>query len=89
MKADVKLAIGLLLVFLIFIIISPSFTNSEKAISILKAQGYTNINITGYDFLACGKGDITFTGFKAIINGHLINGTVCCGAFKGCIIRFK
>jgi hypothetical protein len=65
-------------------------TNDSKATSVLAAQGYTNIQTTGYNFMACSKGDFYNTGFSAKSpTGQQINGTVCSGLlFKGSTIRF-
>lgn len=63
---------------------------AEDAQDLLERQGYTEIEMTGYAPLACGKGDVTSSGFRAKSpNGSNVKGTVCCGALKGCTIRFK
>lgn len=63
---------------------------SEDAEDLLERQGYTEIEMTGYAPLACGQGDVTSSGFRAKSpNGSKVKGTVCCGALKGCTIRFK
>jgi len=63
---------------------------SEGAEDLLKRQGYTEIEMTGYAPLACGKGDVTSSGFRAKSpNGSRVSGTVCCGGLKGCTIRFR
>ena len=64
-------------------------TNPESATSTLKANGFTNINITGYNFTGCGKDDFYHTGFVAKTPiGVSASGTVCAGVFKGNTIRF-
>jgi len=67
-----------------------SCTNVEEAQRVLEAQGFNNIEITGYNFLGCGQDDTFRTGFVAIgQNGQKIEGTVCSGIFlKGNTIRF-
>ena len=64
--------------------------NAEKATSLLEAEGYENIEITGYNFLECSGDDFYHTGFTATKNGRVVEGTVCAGIlFKGSTIRFK
>lgn len=63
-------------------------TNADKATSVLHKQGYTDIEITGYDFFACSEDDFYATGFEAkTVTGEHISGTVCSGMFKGNTIR--
>ena len=60
---------------------------------ILTDEGYTNIQNTGYDALACSSEDALSSGF--IATRHMSDGTtrsvsgaVCCGSlFKSCTIR--
>lgn len=76
---------------LVFVIITvSSCTDATEARRILQAQGYKNIQITGYNFWGCGKDDAYHTGFTAISpNNTPISGTVCSGMFfKGSTIRF-
>lgn len=63
-------------------------TDKDKAERILKAEGYTDIYMDGYKFLACSKDDFYHTGFIAKKNGNDIKGTVCSGLiFRGSTIR--
>jgi hypothetical protein len=63
-----------------------NFDNVEK---ILTEQGYTNIDLDGYDFFGCGQEDIYRTKFIATnSNNKTVEGTVCCGFFKKCTIRW-
>lgn len=64
-------------------------TQPEKATRILKADGYENIQMTGYDFFACSDSDSFSTGFLAIKNGQVVRGVVCAGFLKGATIRIK
>lgn len=68
-----------------------SCTDSDNARHVLEAQGFKNIEITGYHFFGCGKDDSFRTGFIAIgQTGQSIEGTVCSGMFfKESTIRFK
>ena len=66
-------------------------TDASKATSVLAANGYKNIQITGCNFFACSQDAFYRTGFQAESpNGTIIRGTVCSGlVFKGSVIRFK
>jgi len=65
-------------------------TNKEDADRALRAQGFTNIQETGYDFMACSENDFYHTGFTATnSNGKRVSGTVCSGVlFKSATIRY-
>ena len=64
-------------------------TDKVEAKRVLKQQGYTNIDFTGYSWMGCSKDDAYHTGFIAVLNGRRIEGTVCSGLlFKGSTIRF-
>lgn len=74
----------------LFATITAGCTNEPKATEILQKNGYTNIEMTGYNPFACSEDDFYHTGFKAkSISGQIIEGTVCGGIlFKGSTIRF-
>ena len=64
-------------------------TKPESAREILSSNGYTRIEITGYNYFSCGDSDTFKTGFTAISsNGTRVSGTVCSGWLKGSTIRF-
>ena len=65
-------------------------TNKEDAYRALNSQGFADIHITGYDFLACSKDDFYHTGFIATnAQGRKVRGTVCSGIFfKSATVRF-
>ncbi len=67
-----------------------SCTDPAEAKRVLDAQGFKNIQITGYNFFGCGKDDTYHTGFIAIgLNGQAVEGTVCGGLFfKGSTVRY-
>lgn len=75
---------------LIVVLMMMGCTDAEHAITVLKQQGYKNIQMTGYDFFACSKDDFYHTGFRATTRDNdVVNGTVCAGIFfKGSTIRF-
>lgn len=65
-------------------------TDPDNATRILTQAGYTNIQMTGYKGLACGKDDIYMTGFTATgPTGLAVSGCVCAGAWKNSTIRFE
>jgi len=66
-------------------------SNSKTAERVLKSDGYTDIQITGWAGpFAGGKGDWYNTGFTAKKNNQIINGVVSEGLiFKGSTIRIK
>jgi hypothetical protein len=78
--------------FLFSIFISLLFlgcTHPEKATMTLKQNGYTDIQMTGYNWWMCHKGEIWATGFKAkSISGYQVEGCVCEGLFSS-TIRLK
>lgn len=66
-------------------------TDPSTATRVLEDQGYTNVQMTGYNFMACSKDDTFHTGFTAKSPaGRQVTGTVCAGAFfKNSTIRFE
>ena len=63
-------------------------TDPVESTRILKQQGYSQVQTTGYSWLACGKNDWYSTGFTAKSPaGVYVGGTVCSGIFKGHTIR--
>lgn len=66
-------------------------TDENAARETLRAAGYSQIEITGYDWFACGEGDGTCTGFRAKgPTGVPVHGAVGCGFWswqKGCTLR--
>jgi len=71
---------------MIMLIGCTSKKDTERA---LKAQGFTNIKVRGYDMLGCSKDDTFHTKFTATNPAGIeINGTVCSGFLKSATIRF-
>jgi hypothetical protein len=79
------------IIVVIGMLLFANCTNEDSARRILEANGYKDIQFTGYDFLAGGKDDVYKTGFIATSpNGTRIEGTVTEGlVFKDATIRFK
>lgn len=75
---------------LIALVLLAGCTQPDKAADLLKRQGYTDVEITGYRFWSCSDDDLFHTGFTAKSPaGQPIAGTVCAGwLFKGATIRF-
>jgi len=66
-------------------------TDPQTARRVLTQNGYTDVRITGYNWLSCGRDDTYHTGFIAKSpNGSTVEGTVCGGFFfKNSTIRFE
>ena len=65
-------------------------TSQDKSMKVLQAQGYTDVQMTGYSFFSCDKKDTYSDGFTAKSpNGSKVQGAVCSGVFKGYTIRFE
>ena len=63
---------------------------SDRARSVLSDAGFTEINLGGYSWLACGQDDTFSREFSAVgPSGKRVHGTLCCGfsVGKGCTIR--
>lgn len=72
------------------VLLMAACTQPEKSTRLLEAQGYTDVEITGYDVWACSEDDWYHTGFTAkTVTGQPVKGTVCAGfLFKGATIRY-
>lgn len=66
-------------------------TDATEARRILEAQGFSDIQITGYAPFDCSKDDTVQTGFRAKgPTGKPVAGTVCCGlVLRNCTVRFE
>lgn len=63
--------------------------NESKAKETLDKAGFTDIIITGIGPLDCSEDDYIRTRFEATNPQEMrIQGTVCCGLFKRCTIRY-
>lgn len=65
-------------------------TRSESAKDLLEAQGYKDVEITGYAPFSCSEDDTYQTGFTATSpTGRRVSGAVCEGMlFKNRTVRF-
>jgi len=76
------------IVLLFFSITSFFIPNHQK---ILKDNGYTNIELNGWVWFGCSNGDYFLNNRKFTatnLAGNRIKGSLCCGVFKNCTIRF-
>jgi hypothetical protein len=80
---------GVFCFFVLVIVLLFSFgTDEQVAKKALDRNGYTDIQMTGYDFFGCSKGDFFHTGFSGKDSkGNEVRGTVCSGLFRGSYIR--
>ena len=80
----------LLAVALLGAILMTGCTSQSDAERALQAEGYENIQMTGYSIFSCSEDDFYRTGFSAVNHkGHVVTGTVCSGLlFKSATIRY-
>lgn len=79
---------GAFLVVLLIAIGTGSCTDENGARRTLEGQGFTDIQLHGQNFFACGQ-DPFSTRFSAVNpKGRRVMGTVCCGVVKDCTVRF-
>jgi hypothetical protein len=66
-------------------------TNEGAAERVLAAQGFQDVEFTGYAIWGCSEDDTVHTGFRAKgADGRDVEGVVCCGLgpfSKGCTVR--
>lgn len=69
-------------------VLCSACTDDERTERAPRAAGFTQIEMTGYSF-HCGEHDEFATGFRAKnASGEFVDGSVCCGIFKGCTVRW-
>lgn len=78
---------------ILFLFAFASCTSSsdfDKGKQQLQAQGYTEVEDTGYNFFCCSDQDTFSTGFTAKDKfGNEVKGCICSGILKGITIRFE
>jgi hypothetical protein len=63
-------------------------TDERGTTELLTLEGYTDIQVTGYRWFACGRDDIAATGFVATnANRQRVRGVVCRGFMKAKTLR--
>ncbi len=71
------------------VLLSRDCQDREGADRALKAAGFTDIKLGGYEWLACGGSDALNNTFKATNpRGQRVSGVVCCGLWKRCTVRY-
>ena len=77
----------LAIICLCFLLVSCD--GNATSTEILEEQGYTNVEITGYNLFACSEDDMYRLNFTATNpNGTPVKGVVCSAPLKGYTIRF-
>lgn len=75
--------IGIVLCFVV------GCTKPAETRRVLEAQGYQQVEITGWKMFGCSEDDSHHTGFRARgQNGEEVSGVACSGWFKGTTLRF-
>lgn len=89
MKTRLKIAGVAVLAVIVGVLLFPNgCSQPEEAMRVLSAQGYTEIEITGWRPTMAGEDDVYSTGFRALSpNGTEVTGAVTSGMFKGHTIR--
>lgn len=76
-------------ILLLYSVCLAGCTNEDRSKKALESMGFQEISLDGYAPLACSEDDVYATKFKARNpQGRPVEGTVCCGAFKNCTVRF-
>jgi hypothetical protein len=74
---------------LLGVLLLTACVDDSTSREVLGNAGYSDIEITGYEWGACSDSDNFSTGFKAKNpKGKKVSGVVCCGLLKRCTIRF-
>ncbi len=89
MKDILKIIVIIIIAAIAVFVMPSACTRPDDTIRILKQQGYSNIDITGWRPLDKGEDDVFSTGFEAVSpSGQVVTGAVTSGWFKGGTIRF-
>ncbi len=72
------------------VLLLPGCTTFEsETISAATNAGFTDVVPGNLDFFACSESDKTGRKFVGTnVQGQRVQGTVCCGTFKRCTVRF-
>lgn len=90
MRAEIWSLASVLAFFVLFVAIAPyACTAPEWSRVALTSQGFTDIQMGGYMWFACGRDDGFSTSFAAKNTlGQRVEGVVCCGLLKSCTVRW-
>ena len=84
-----KSIVSLFVLFFILCFFLTSCNGNATSTTILEEQGYTNVEITGFNPFACSQDDMYRLNFTATSpNGTPVRGVVCSAPLKGYTIRF-
>lgn len=62
--------------------------DEARAMRILKATGYSHVQLGAYPWFECGTGDVFNVAFSAVgANDTVVHGALCCGIWKNCTPR--
>ncbi len=77
-------------IIILAMLLQRCMVTNEEALDTLNKAGFKQPVVTGSNWMTCGEGDKELgADFEAInTSGQKVNGTVCCGIFKGCTVRF-
>ena len=79
-----------ILVILGCITLASCTVSGDDMKRLMKQEGVTDYQFTGYDAFACAKDDDVSTGFFGTKNGQKVSGVVCGGLLlKGYTIRYR
>jgi len=76
------------LILLVAAVALASCTDPDGARKALLDDGVEPVDVGGYAWFTCGKGDVYATRFKGKRDGRPIEGAVCSGWFKGHTVRY-
>ncbi len=84
------LGLGSTLIILFAVLNMVGCSNGDKTRETLVKAGFSDIVITGWAPMGCGRDDTYCTSFSAVNHhGNRVSGVVGCGFWlKGCTIRF-
>lgn len=75
------------ILFVVLLLVACTDESATK--DTLRKSGFTEIETLGYDAWSCSKDDDYATKFRAKNpQGVIVEGTVCCGVWKACTVRF-
>lgn len=79
----------ILLVAAVAVLLSSCGVDPNAAKRALEAQGISKVEIAGYAWFGCSKGDTMRSKFTGIgVNGKPVSGVVCGGWLKGTTVRY-
>lgn len=91
MTIDAKLYLIFIGVYLMAITMGACNVDEVRFDNVMQSEGYEDVTQGKYDWFECGWGDELNSSFRAknVSTGLRVNGTVCCGVFKGCTVRWQ